>query len=40
MTPGLDYTLRQNDIFGELLNTLTDFQDNRNQKFILNGQDN
>ena len=35
---GLHYKLRQNDIFDELLNTLTDFLDNRSQRVILNGQ--
>ena len=30
--------LRQNGISGELLNTLTDFLDNRTQRVILNGQ--
>ena len=35
---GLHYKLRQNGISGELLNTLTDFLDNRTQRIILNGQ--
>ena len=35
---GLHYKPRQNGIFSELLNTLTDFLDNRTQRFILNGQ--
>ena len=35
---GLHYKLRQNGIFGEPLNTLTDFLDNRTQRVILNGQ--
>ena len=35
---GLHYNLRQNGISGELLNTLTDFLDNRTQRVILNGQ--
>ena len=35
---GLHYKLRQNGISGELLNTLTDFLDNRTQRVILNGQ--
>ena len=35
---GLHYKLTQNDISGELLNTLTDFLDNRTQRVILNGQ--
>ena len=35
---GLHYKLRQNGISGELLNTLTDFLDNRTQSVILNGQ--
>ena len=35
---GLHYKLRQNGISGELLNTLTDFLDNRTQTVILNGQ--
>ena len=35
---GLHYKLRQNGISGELLNTLTDFLDNRTQRDILNGQ--
>ena len=34
---GLHYKLRQNGIFGELLNILTDFLDNRTQRIILNG---
>ena len=34
----LHYKLRQNGISGELLNTLTDFLDNRTQRVILNGQ--
>ena len=35
---GLHYKLRQNSIFDELLNTLTDFLDNRTLRVILNGQ--
>ena len=35
---GLYYKLRQNGISSELLNTLTDFLDNRTQRVILNGQ--
>ena len=35
---GFHYKLRQNGIFGELLNTLTDFLDNRTQRVILNVQ--
>ena len=35
---GLHYKLRQNGISGKLLNTLTDFSDNRAQKVMLNGQ--
>ena len=35
---GLHYKLRQNGISGELLNTLTDFLDNRTQGVILNGK--
>ena len=35
---GLHCKLRQNGISGELLNTLTDFLDNRTQRVILNGQ--
>ena len=34
----LHYKLRQNGISGELLNTLTDYLDNRTQRVILNGQ--
>ena len=34
---GLYYKLRQNGTSGELLNTLTDFLDNRTQRVILNG---
>ena len=35
---GLHYEIRQNGISGKLLNTLTDFLDNRTQRVILNGQ--
>ena len=35
---GLHYKLRQSSIFDELLNTLTDFLDNRTLRVILNGQ--
>ena len=35
---GFHNKLRQNGISGELLNTLTDFLDNRTQTVILNGQ--
>ena len=35
---GLHYKLRQNGISGELLNTLTNFLDNRTQRVILIGQ--
>ena len=35
---GLHYKLRQNSIVDELLNTLTDFLDNRTLRVILNGQ--
>ena len=38
MHQGLHYKLRQNHTSVELLNTLTDFLDNRTQKVILNGQ--
>ena len=34
---GLHHKLRQNGIFGKLLNTLTDFLDNRTQR-VINGQ--
>ena len=35
---GLHYKLRQNGVSSELLNTLTDFFNNRTQRVILNGQ--
>ena len=35
---GLHYKLRQNDVSGKLLNTLTDFLDNRTQRVILKDQ--
>ena len=35
---GLHCKLRKSGISGELLNTLTDFLDNRTQRVILNGQ--
>ena len=34
----LHFKLRQNDISGKLVNTLTDLLDNRTQRVILNGQ--
>ena len=35
---GLHYKLMQNGVSGELLNTLTDFLDNRTQRVMSNGQ--
>ena len=35
---GLHYKLRQNGVSGKLLNTLTDFLDNRTQRVILKDQ--
>ena len=35
---GLSYKLQQNGIFGELLNILVDFLNNRKQRVVLNGQ--
>ena len=35
---GLIYKLKQNEVYGDLLNLIIDFLDARKQRFVLNGQ--